>query len=109
MTEALYDGKRDVAARTMKCFVEATNLFIDHPDIADKYVREVMFKNQITPQDFKDAIENSPYSLDISVSHVQITTDYMQKLNVGRMGTPPKASDFVKLDLLEAAIASVGK
>lgn len=106
MTEKLYNN-RDVALRVMKCFVDSTQQFIKHPDLAEKYVKEVIFKNQITSQDFKDAIENSPYSVDLTVDHVQITTDYMQKLNVGRMANPPKASDYVKLDLLQEAIASV--
>jgi NitT/TauT family transport system substrate-binding protein len=106
MTEKLYNN-RDVALRVMKCFVDSTQQFIKHPELAEKYVKEVIFKNQITSQDFKDAIENSPYSVDLTVEHVQITTDYMQKLNVGRMANPPKASDFVKLDLLQEAVASV--
>ncbi len=106
MTEKLYNN-RGVALRVMKCFVDATKRFIKHPDLAGKYVKEVMFKNQITAQDFKDGIENSPYSFDLTVEHVQTTIDFMQKLNVGRMDTPPKASDFVKLDLLQEAIASV--
>lgn len=106
MTEKLYNN-RDVALRVMKCFVDSTQQFMKHPDLAEKYVKEVMFKNQITGQDFKDAIGNSPYSLDLTVEHVQITTDYMQKLNVGRMANPPKAAGFVKLDLLQEAIASV--
>ncbi len=106
MTEKLYNN-HDVALRTMKCFVDATQQFIKNPEQAEKYVREVIFKNQITTQDFKDAIENSPYSIDLTVEHVQITTDYMQKLNVGRMTNPPKASDFVKLDLLNEAVASL--
>lgn len=106
MTEKLYNN-RDVAARTMKCFVDATQQFIKNPELAEKYVREVIFKNQITSQDFRDAIENSPYSVDLTVEHVQITTDYMQKLNVGRMANPPKASDYVKLDLLNEAVASL--
>jgi NitT/TauT family transport system substrate-binding protein len=106
MTAKLHDEKRDVAVRTMKCFVEATQKFLDDPALAEKYVREVVFKNQITSQDYKDAIENSPFSFDLTVEHVQITTDYMQKLNVGRMTNPPKATDFVKLDLLNEAVAA---
>jgi NitT/TauT family transport system substrate-binding protein len=107
MTEKLYNEKHDVARRVMQCFVDATKQFINNPELAEKYVRETVFKNQITTQDFQDAIGNSPYSFDLTVEHVQITTDYMQKLNVGRMANPPKASDFVKLDLLNEAIATV--
>lgn len=100
ITEKLYKERRDVAQRFLMCFVEATKKFIDEPKTAEKYVREVMFKNQITSDDYQDAIGNSPFSYDITQAHVQITTDLMAKYGVGRMATPPKAGDWVKLDLL---------
>ena len=103
ITEKLYKERRDVAQRFLLCFVEATKKFIDEPKTAEKYVREVMFKNQITETDYQDAIGNSPFSYDISVPHVQITTDLMAKYGVGKMATPPKAGDWVKLDLLTEA------
>jgi NitT/TauT family transport system substrate-binding protein len=62
-----------------------------------------MFKNQISAEDYQDAIGNSPFSYDISVAHVQITTDLMLKYGVGKMTNPPKAGDWVKLDLLTEA------
>lgn len=108
MTEDMYKNKPDVAKRVLQLFVEATKTFIDKPDIAEKYVREQMFKNQITSQDYKDAIGNSPFSYDISIEHVQKTTNLMQKYGVGRMANPPVAADWVKLDLLEAAKKAVG-
>lgn len=107
ISEDLYNSKPDVAARLLKLFVEATNTFIKHPDVAEKYVVETMFKGQITSQDYKDAISNSPFTYDLSVEHVQITTDLMQKYNVGRMKTPPIAADWTKLGLLEAATKSL--
>ena len=107
ITEKLYKDKPDVARRFVECFVEATKTFIDKPDIAEKYVREQMFKGQITPEDFHDALENSPYTYDISVEHIQATTDLMQKYGVGRMQNPPKASEWVKLDLLTKAKADL--
>ncbi|ALS65877.1 ABC transporter substrate-binding protein [Pandoraea apista] len=104
ITEKLYKEKPDVAQRLMYAFVEATDYFIKNPQAAEKYVREDMFKNQITTQDFTDAIGNSPYSYDLSVSHVQLTTDLMKKYGVGKLQDPvPKAEDWVKLDLLAKA------
>ncbi len=103
ITEKLYRERRDVAQRFLLCFVEATRKFIDEPKAAEKYVREVMFKNQISAEDYQDAIGNSPFSYDITVQHVQITTDLMAKYGVGRMANPPKAGDWVKLDLLTEA------
>ncbi len=103
ITEKLYKERRDVAQRFLLCFVEATKKFIDEPQTAEKYVREVMFKNQITAEDYQDAIGNSPFSYDITVQHVQITTDLMSKYGVGKMANPPKAGDWVKLDLLTEA------
>ncbi len=102
-SESFYKNK-DVAERTMKLFVEATKYFIDHPAEAEKYVINDMFKGQITDQDFKDAIGNSPYSYEITAEHVQITTDMMVKYGVGKLANPPKATDWVKTDLLSDAL-----
>ncbi|WP_338849826.1 ABC transporter substrate-binding protein [Massilia sp. W12] len=103
MTEKFYREKRPTAEKFMRCFLESTKTFIDNPGLAEKYVRETIFKNQITKDDFEDAISNSPYSYNISPEHIQITTDVMVKYGVGRMSKPPVARDWVKTDLLEQA------
>ncbi len=103
MTDKMYRQKREVAERVLMCFVEATKTFIDNPKLAEKYVRETMFKNQITSGDYQDAIANSPFTYDLTVEHMKITTDLMQKYGVGRMTNPPAAKDWVKLDLLSKA------
>jgi NitT/TauT family transport system substrate-binding protein len=103
ITEKLYKERRDVAQRLLLCFVEATRKFIDEPKTAETFVREVMFKNQISAEDYQDAIGNSPFTFDISLQHVQITTDLMAQYGVGKMAHPPKATDWVKLDLLTEA------
>jgi NitT/TauT family transport system substrate-binding protein len=102
ITESLYK-KRDVAERFLKCFVEATKYFIENPKVAEKFVKEKMFKNQITSDDYQDAIANSPFSYDVTVQEVQISTDMMVKYGIGKMAKPPLAKDYVKLDLLESA------
>jgi NitT/TauT family transport system substrate-binding protein len=107
MTEKFYKDKRPLAEKFMRCFVEATKTFIDQPAVAEKYVREVVFKGQITSDDFQDAISNSPYSYDITPEHIQITTDVMVKTGVGKMAKPPVARDWVKTDLLDAAKKSL--
>jgi NitT/TauT family transport system substrate-binding protein len=103
MSEKFYKEHRAVAAKFMTCFVQATKLFIDNKSVAEKYVRESMFKNQISKDDFDDAIENSPYTYDIDVAHIQVTTDVMAKTGTGKMRTPPVAASWVKTDLLEQA------
>jgi len=103
MTEKMYNEKKDLAQRTMKCFVESTALFNKDPALAEKYVREQMFKGQITSQDFRDAMDNADYTYDVAPEHVDITTSFMQKYGVGRMSKPPKAAEWVKLDLLQKA------
>ena len=108
MTKKMYEEKKDVAARVLKCFVEATKLLLDKPDVAEKYVREQVFKGQLTPQDYKDAMSNAAFTYDITVQRVQVTTDFMQKFGVGRMENPPAAKDWVKLDLLEQAKKALG-
>ena len=108
MTEKFYKERRPLAEKFMRCFVESTKGFIDNPALAEKYVRESVFKGQITSDDFQDAISNSPYSYDITPEHIQVTTDIMVKTGVGRMARPPVARDWVKTDLLEQAKKSLG-
>jgi NitT/TauT family transport system substrate-binding protein len=108
MTEDLYSHKNSVAQRLLKCFVQSTKTFLEQPQLAEKYVRAKMFKGQISTQDYKDAIENSPFTYDLTVEHIQITTDMMQKYGVGKMKAPPEASTWVRLDLLAAAKKELG-
>ena len=103
MTERMYQTRRDVAQRFVDCFVEATRHFMDDPAAAERFVRERMFKGQLTSEDYRDAIDNSPFTFDVTVADVQISADLMMKYGVGKMTRPPRAVDFVKLDLLEAA------
>jgi NitT/TauT family transport system substrate-binding protein len=107
MTETLYNEKKDVAQRVMKCFVESTALFKKDTALAEKYVREQMFKGQISSQDFKDAMDNAEYTYDVSLQHIGIATEFMQKYGVGRMSKPPKPEEWVKLDLLQKAKAEL--
>lgn len=108
MTEKFYKEQRPLAEKFMRCFVESTKGFIDNPALAEKYVTQTIFKGQITKDDFQDAISNSPYTYDISVEHIQITTDVMAKYGVGKMSKPPIAKDWVKTDLLDQAKKSLG-
>jgi NitT/TauT family transport system substrate-binding protein len=107
MTEKMYNNKA-VSERVLKCFVEATLTFLKDPALAEKYVRENLFKGQLTHEEYADAMSNASFTYDITVQHVQVTTDMMQKLGVGRMETPPAANDWVKTSLLEAARKSLG-
>jgi len=107
MTEKFYRTQRPLAEKFMRCFVEATRTFIDQPALAEGYVRERMFKGQISAADFRDALGNSPYSYDITPAHIQRTTDVMAQTGVGRMARPPVAQDWVRTDLLVAAKRSL--
>ena len=108
MTEKFYNEKRPLAEKFLRCFVQATKTFIDDKALAEKYVREVVFKGQISSDEFQDAISNSPYSYDITPQHIQVTTDIMVKTGLWRMANPPLYKDFVKTDLLDAAKKSLG-
>jgi NitT/TauT family transport system substrate-binding protein len=107
MTEKFHDQKHATAEKFMRCFVMATSAFIRDRALAEKYVREVVFKGQITKDDFDDAISNSPYTYDITPEHIQTTTDIMVKTGVGRMAKPPVAKQWVKTDLLDEAKKSL--
>ena len=108
MTEKFYREQRPLAEKFMRCFVKATRTFIDNRAVAEKYVREVVFKGQITKDDFDDAIDNSPYVFDITPEHIQVTTDTMLRTGVGRMAKPPVARDWVRTDLLAEAKKDLG-
>jgi NitT/TauT family transport system substrate-binding protein len=108
MTEKLYREKPAVAEKVLECFVDATRHFLQNPKVAEQYVVTQMFKGQITADDFQDAIANSPYTYDVTVEHIQVTTDLMAKYGVGKMASPPRAADWVKLDLLQKAKAKLG-
>jgi len=53
-------------------------------------------------------MSNAAFTYDINVKHVQVTTDMMQQLGVGRMEKPPVAASWVKLDLLAQAKKALG-
>jgi NitT/TauT family transport system substrate-binding protein len=106
MTEAMYRQK-ELAARVLNCFVEATRTFLANPTLAEQYVRENLFKGQLSHEEYVDAMSNAAFTYDITVKHVQVTTDLMVKLGVGRISNPPRARDWVKTDLLDAARKSV--
>ncbi|HVR63362.1 MAG TPA: ABC transporter substrate-binding protein [Polyangia bacterium] len=103
MTEKLYKGKPDVARRVLEAFVDATRRFETDPALASRWVREKMFKGQLSETDYKDAMSNAPLTTDITVAHIQTTADLMVKYGVGRLPKAPDAREFVKLDLLEKA------
>jgi NitT/TauT family transport system substrate-binding protein len=103
MTEKFVTEQRAVALKFMKCFLQATRAFQDDGALASRYVRETLFKGQVSEADFDAAIGNSPYSYELTVDHIQVTTDTMVKYGVGKMAKPPVAADYVKLDLLDEA------
>jgi NitT/TauT family transport system substrate-binding protein len=108
MTEKMYRERPDVARRVLECLVDATRLFQDDPRLAESYVRERMFKGQITSEDYRDAMSNAAFSTDVTVEHVQVTTDLMVRYGVGKMTSPPRAADWVRLDLLQQARQKLG-
>ena len=108
MTEKFYNEKPETAQKFLNCFVKATKTFIDEPLTAEKFVKDTLFKGQISSEDFKSAMGNSPYAMDITPAHIQATTDTMAKYGIGKMTAPPKAIDWVKTDLLEKAKVAAG-
>ena len=108
MTEKMYKETPDVAQRVLDCFVDATKTFLRDPALAEKYVRENLFKGQLTHEEYVQAMSNAQFTYDINVKHVQVTTDLMQELGVGRMEHPPVATEWTKLDLLAKAKKRLG-
>ena len=108
MTEKLYKEKPQVAEKVLECFVDSTRYFLDNPKAAEKYVVEQMFKGQITADDYADAMSNAQFTYDVTPEHIQTTTDLMVKYGVGKLQSPPKATDWVKLELLQKAKRKLG-
>ncbi|HJV33993.1 ABC transporter substrate-binding protein [Geomonas sp.] len=106
MTQRLY-ANRGVAQRLLKCFVEATRTFLANPALAEKYVCESMFKGQLSSQEYRMAMAYSPLTYDVTVQHIQTTTELMMKYGIGNMAKPPVAKDYVKTDLLVKAKRSL--
>ncbi len=108
MSEKLYAGNPALATRVMECFVDATRTFQQDPALAERYVREQMFKGQISHEDYVDAMANAAFTYDVTAEHIQVTTDLMVKYGVGKLSAPPRAADWVKLELLERAKKKLG-
>jgi len=108
MSEKLYRDRPEVARRVLECFVDATRTFVDRPEVAEKYVREQMFKGQISAEEYREAMSNASFTYDVTAEHIQVTTDLMVKYGVGKMSSPPRAADWVRLDLLKQAKQKLG-
>ena len=102
-TEELYHKRPDVARRLMECFVEATKYLIDHPEPAEKFVREVVFKNQLSHEDYLDSIGNMRWNYDATPAEIDATAQAMKKFGLGKLARVPAGSEFVKTDLLAEA------
>ena len=108
MTEKLYRERPQVAQKVLDCFVDATRHFIQNPKVAERYVVDQMFKGQITADDYSDAMSNAAFTYDVTPHHIQVTTDLMVKYGVGKLQAAPKATEWVKLDLLQKAKQKAG-
>ena len=108
MSERLYREKPQVAQRVLDCFVDATRYFLQNAKVAERYVVDQMFKGQITADDFADAMSNAAFTYDVTPEHLQVTTDLMVKYGVGKLQNPPRATEWVKLDLLQKAKQKAG-
>jgi NitT/TauT family transport system substrate-binding protein len=107
MTESFHNTKRPVAEKFIRCFVQATSAFINDPLLAEKYVRDSLFKGQITSDDFRDAMGNSAYTYDITPEHIQVTADIMAGTGVGKMAKVPVAVEWVRTEMLAEAKKSL--
>jgi len=103
LTEKMYKERPDVAYRFVKLFLDATLQFQRNPQLAEKYVRSTLFKDQLSSDDYRDAMSNAEFTYDLKVSEIQVMTDMMVKFDMAKLGKPPIAQDWVRTDLLERA------
>ena len=107
-TEDLYHKRPDVARRLMECFVEATKFLLENPEPAEKFVREVVFKNQLSHEDYFDSIGNMKWSYDATPAEIDATALAMKKFGLAKIEGNVKGQDFVKTDLLIEAKKKFG-
>jgi NitT/TauT family transport system substrate-binding protein len=108
ITEKLYKERPDVAYRFVKLFLDATLQFQRDHALAEKYVRESVFKNQLSSEDYRDAMANAEFSYDLNPAEIQTMTNMMVRFDMAKMTKPPKAEEWVKTDLLERAKKELG-
>jgi NitT/TauT family transport system substrate-binding protein len=108
MTEAFYHRKRALAEKFMACYVLAVKAFADDQALAERYVRDVMFKGRLGSAAYAESLASAPYIVDVSMRQIQITTDAMVRTGLTPMAHPPLAREWVRTDLLEAARKSPG-
>lgn len=101
MTENFYQKQYVIAAKFMECFLRAMQTFIEKPDIAQRYIRQIMFKGLLNEADFHDATVNFAYDFQVDEKQIQTITDAMGKYGVANLSSLPLAAEWVKLDLLD--------
>ena len=107
-TEDLYQKRPDVARRLMECFVDATKYLLENPEPAEKFVREVVFKNQLSHEDYVDSVGNMRWNFDATPAEIDATATAMKKFGIGKLDRSVKGEDFVKTDLLIEAKKKFG-
>ena len=108
MTEKLYRERPMVAYRVVKLFLDATLQFQRDPQLAEKYVRESVFKGQLSSEDYRDAMANAEFSYALSAEEIQTMTDMMLRQGMGKFKNPAVAKEWVKTDLLKRAQVELG-
>jgi NitT/TauT family transport system substrate-binding protein len=68
----------------------------------------VVFKNQLTHEDYVDSIGNMRWSFDATPAEVDATAQAMKKFGLGKLEHPVEGKDFVKTDLLIEAKKKLG-
>jgi NitT/TauT family transport system substrate-binding protein len=104
MTEKFYDEEHTTAAKFVECFLRAMQTFTDKPDVAQRYIRQIIFKGQLSETDFHDATASFVHNAQVDVQQIQTITELMGKYHIGHIdyAALPKASEWVKTDLLES-------
>ena len=71
-------------------------------------LQEQLFKNQLSSQDYRDAMANAEFFYDVTPMEIQTMTDVMVRFDMAKMTKPPKADEWVKTGLLTRAKKELG-
>ena len=96
-----------LAAKVMRCFVDATRTFLEQPTLAEEYICDRLFEGKLSRADYRLAFTNARFTYEVSPAEIQGVVNAMLQNNLGTIigyyTRPPAAADWVRTDLVSEA------
>ncbi len=96
-----------LAAKVMRCFVDATRTFVEQPALAEEYICDRLFDGKLSRADYRLAFTNARFTYEVSPDEIQGVINAMLQNNLGTIigyyTRPPPAAGWVRTDLVSEA------